>query len=380
MRDSSITELIKQPRLLDSRESVRRAAGIIRASDGSRALVVRDGHIAGIVTEHAITSAIAQADDPDAVLDAPVDSLVEPYPIYLSTSVSARDAAKLFAEQGVDMLPVVDGWGALRGVVYRKDVMGMLSRNLRPPAVGGMATPLGVYLTTGSISGGAGSIGLYLTGISLGVMMIVAKILGDALIVKLRMLATHSLPPQVNSKLMLSGTYEIAAAAVSIGIMLMLLRLSPLAGYHAAEHMTVHAIERGEDLTPDVVRRMPRIHPRCGTNILAALSVFVLITAQFPGEIAALIAVVVVILGRKALGDWMQAVFTTKPPTDRQLKNGIAAGEEILDRFHEHPNRQVYGFARIWNMGFLQAAAGMTTVLVAVYLIGTLFPKLPVRL
>lgn len=380
MPDSSITELIKQPRILDSRESVRRAAGVIRASDGSRALVVRDGHIAGIVSEEAIAAALAQAEDPEAILDAPVDSLVEPYPIYVSTSVSARDAAKLFAEHGVDMLPVVDGWGALRGVVYRKDVVGMLSRNLRPPAVGGMATPLGVYLTTGSVSGGAGSIGLYLTGITLGVMMIIARFAGDALIGRLRVLAMHHLTPQINSRLALTGAWDIAVAAISIGIMLILLRFSPLAGYHAAEHMTVHAIERGEDLTPDAVRRMPRVHPRCGTNILAALSVFVLITAQFPGEIAALIAVVVVILGRRALGDWMQAVFTTKPPTNRQLANGIAAGQQILERFHEHPNRQVYGFARMWNMGFLQAVAGMTTVLVAVYVIGKLFPKLPALL
>ncbi len=276
-------------------------------------------------------------------------------------------------EHGVDMLPVVDGWGALRGVVYRGDVVGMLSRTLRPPTVGGMATPLGVYLTTGSISGGAGSFGLYLTGISLGIMMIIAKVLGDRLMAKLDLLSAHA-PLAVRRALTSLSATEIISAVISIGIMLMLLRLSPLAGYHAAEHMTVHAIEHGEDLNPEIVRRMPRVHPRCGTNILAALSVFLLITAQFKdSEIAVLIAVLVVILGRKALGDWMQAVFTTKPPSDRQLKNGIAAGDQIIRRYHEHPNRQVYGFARIWNMGFLQAAAGMTTVLYAVYLIGKLF-------
>lgn len=378
MPNSDITELIKHPRVLDARESVRRAAGVIRASDGSRTIVVRDGHIAGVVTEEAITSMIARADDVDAALDAPVDSLVEPYPVYVSTSVSARDAAKLFAQNGVDMLPVVDAWGALRGVVYREDVVGMLSRNLRPAAIGGMATPLGVYLTTGSISGGAGSIGLYLTGISLGIMMILAKLIGDRLVIKLNTLAMHSLPPQLSAKIASMGIYDLVTAILSIGIMLMLLRLSPLAGYHAAEHMTVHAIEHGEDLSPDIVRRMPRVHPRCGTNLLAALSVFMLITSQFGGEMAALVAVLVVIVGRKALGDWMQSVFTTKPPSDRQLANGIAAGEEILRRFHEHPNRQVYGFARIWNMGFLQAAAGMSTVLFVVYLIGKLFPRLPV--
>jgi len=377
MPNSDITELVKQPRVLDARESVRRAAGVIRASDGSRALVVKDGRIAGIVTEQAIATMLAQAEDVDAALAGPVETLVEHYPLYVSASVSARDAAKLFTENDVDMLPVVDGWGALRGVVYRKDVVAMLSRNLRPATVGGMATPLGVYLTTGSISGGAGSIGLYLTGVSLGIMMILSKVLGDRLVSKVSMLAAHSLPPQVSMKIASMGILDLVTAAISIGVMLVLLKLSPLAGYHAAEHMTVHAIEHGEDLNPEIVRRMPRVHPRCGTNLLAALSLFLLITSQFhDSEIAVLLAIVIVIVGRKALGDWLQSTFTTKPPSERQLKNGIAAGEQILNRFHEHPNRHAYGFARIWNMGFLQAGAGMSTVLFAVYLMVRLFPML----
>jgi uncharacterized protein YqhQ len=32
----------------------------------------------------------------------------------------------------------------------------------------------------------------------------------------------------------------------------------------------VHAIERGEPLLAESVRAMPRVHPRCGTNIVAA--------------------------------------------------------------------------------------------------------------
>jgi CBS domain-containing protein len=374
---ADITELIKPPRVLSASDTVRRAAGAIRASDGSRMLVVKDGRVAGAVSEQAIATALAQADDVEAALDGPIDELVECCPVFVSTSVSAREAARVFAESGLDMLPVVDGWGGLRGAVYRKDVVGLLSRNLRPPTVGGMATPLGVYLTTGSITGGAGSFGLYLTGISLGVLMIVAKLIGDRMVGKLGILAAHYLPPLLNARISLLGLYDLVTAAVSIGIMLLLLRLSPLAGYHGAEHMTVHAIEHGEDLTTEAVRRMPRVHPRCGTNLLGALAIFVLITSQFGGEIAAMVAILVVILGRRAVGDWMQSAFTTKPPTDRQLANGIAAGEQILRRFHEHPSYQVFGFPRIWNMGFIQAAAGMSTVLFAVYLVEKLF-KVPV--
>jgi hypothetical protein len=47
--------------------------------------------------------------------------------------------------------------------------------------------------------------------------------------------------------------------------------------YHGAEHMTIHALEHGDPLTPDHVRRYPTAHPRCGTEFLVvviALSIF----------------------------------------------------------------------------------------------------------
>ncbi len=363
-----ITELIKPPQVLDARDSVRRAAGIIRASGGTRMLVVRDGRLAGSVSEDAIAAFLASSTDPESAYGDPVDPLVEPYPVFVSASVSVHDAMKVFAEHGVDTLPVVDQLGGLRGVVYRGDVVGFLTNNLRPASVGGMATPLGVYLTTGNLSGGAGSLGLYLTGISLALMMIVSKFFGDQMMSGFQHFAIHGLPAHIRA-MFVGDTAALISTVLSSGLMLLLLRLSPLAGYHAAEHMTVHAIESGEDLTPDAVRRMPRVHPRCGTNLLAAISIFILITAQFPGETAALLAIVVVMLGRRTIGDWMQAVFTTKRPNEEQLKNGISAGDEILHLFRERPNYQARGFERIWNMGFLQSAAGMSTVLFVVYLV-----------
>lgn len=365
MSNAGITELINHPQVLDVHDSVRRAAGIIRASDGSRALVVRDGRIAGSLSEGSIAAFLASAPDEESALGQQIEPLVENYPVFVSVSISARDAARAFAENNVDMLPVVDEYGGLRGVIYRSEVIGYLTMSLRPASVGGMATPLGVYLTTGSINGGAGSIGLYLTGISLGLMMIVSKLATDYL----RRYLMHVAGPHYLS-IAASGT---VSAVLSIAMLLVLLRLSPLAGYHAAEHMTVHAIEAGEDLKPDIVRRMPRVHPRCGTNILAGAMIFMLITSQFGSDMAVLVAMVVLVIGWRTVGNWKQSYFTTKPPSERQLASGIAAGQEILKRFHERPGYQAYGFKRVWNMGFLQASAGMGTVLTCVYMLEKLF-------
>lgn len=38
--------------------------------------------------------------------------------------------------------------------------------------------------------------------------------------------------------------------------------------YHGAEHMAIHAFERGEPLSVDSVSRFPPQHPRCGTSFL----------------------------------------------------------------------------------------------------------------
>ena len=48
--------------------------------------------------------------------------------------------------------------------------------------------------------------------------------------------------------------------------------------YHGAEHMTIHALEAGDPLTVDAVRKYPTAHHRCGTEflvILVLLSIFV---------------------------------------------------------------------------------------------------------
>ncbi|MCE5199634.1 MAG: DUF1385 domain-containing protein [Armatimonadota bacterium] len=379
--NSSIAQHIKSIPAVTPSDTVRRAAGLIRASEGTRILVLDGGHIVGTVSERGVAAYLSSADDMETALDSAIAPIVEPGGAFVNIATSLPQVAGVFASTDADVLPVIDDYGSYRGVIYRRDVVGSLTRTLRPPSVGGMATPLGVYLTTGSHTGGAGSFGLFLTGIWLGSMMIAASLIVgglQSLIMKLThlplsaMLASTPIPRMFN----LYDLPMYISMALTVIIFLVLLRLSPLAGYHAAEHMTVHAIEAGEALQPEIVSRMPRVHPRCGTNLLAAMSVFTLLVSRASSDVAVLVAIVVVIIGWRTVGGWMQQYITTKTPNQRQLKNGIAAGNEVLDHFQQRPNYQPVGFQRVWNMGFIQTAAGMGAVLTIMSIV-QLFVHLP---
>jgi len=368
MADNGISQLIKGCPVLTPGDSLRRAAGLIRSSDGSRLPVHDAGRIVGTVSERAIAAHIAAADDVEAALEAQIGPLVDPGTTLIDARVSLKEAAGVFASSGEDVLPATDDSGVYRGVLYRRDVVALLTRNLRPPTVAGMATPLGVHLTTGSVSGGAGNAGLFLTGASLSAMVILAGLIVEGL------QRLFSAATGINVSRLLASTpltyapnvYDLAfymTAVLTVVVFFLLMRLSPLSGYHAAEHMTVHAIEAGEVLTPENVRRMLRVHPRCGTNLLAAAGVFIILTTKVSSSVSVLLALVVVAIGWRAVGGWLQYLVTTKDPSERQLANGVAAGNELLRRFQEQPNYRATGFQRIWNIGFLQTATGMVTVL-----------------
>jgi len=54
--------------------------------------------------------------------------------------------------------------------------------------------------------------------------------------------------------------------------------------YHGAEHKSIHAYEKGEELTVENARKYPTLHARCGTAFLLLVLVFsiFLFTAVFP--------------------------------------------------------------------------------------------------
>ena len=52
-------------------------------------------------------------------------------------------------------------------------------------------------------------------------------------------------------------------------------------GYHGAEHMTIHAYERGLPLTHSAIRKFSPAHPRCGTSFLLTVVIVSIILFMF---------------------------------------------------------------------------------------------------
>jgi uncharacterized protein YqhQ len=125
--------------------------------------------------------------------------------------------------------------------------------------------------------------------------------------------------------------------------------------YHGAEHMTIHALEHDEPLTPEAIRRYPTAHQRCGTEflvvvIMLSIIAFSLVGRQTPvvmiGSRILLIPVIAAIgyeilrfgarhranLIVKALmypGILVQKI-TTRQPTDDMIEVAIVSMEEAL--------------------------------------------------
>jgi uncharacterized protein YqhQ len=54
--------------------------------------------------------------------------------------------------------------------------------------------------------------------------------------------------------------------------------------YHGAEHMTIHALEAGDPLVPDAVKKYPTAHPRCGTEFLVVVIILSIIAFSLVGR------------------------------------------------------------------------------------------------
>jgi len=51
----------------------------------------------------------------------------------------------------------------------------------------------------------------------------------------------------------------------------LIIKLTPIGKYHAAEHMTANAFDSSLKLTIENVRRQPRVHKDCGTNLVVSI-------------------------------------------------------------------------------------------------------------
>lgn len=340
--------------------------------------VLQDGVIVGMIDEEIVLSVSL-----DSHRELKVGDLMNPSipPVTVDTPLS--HAAWLMKTQGLPVLPVIGPDGRFHGMVKRSDIASALLVGIRPQRIGGMATPFGVYLTTGNHRGGVGDFALVVTGIVMALCLVTARVLVLAALYLADALLFPIWGGAYGTRLFVSYLTGFGSPKFSwlldilpwIEILLFftLMRLLPLTGYHGAEHQVVHAIEQGEALTPESVSQMPLEHPRCGTN-LAALAI--LITTVLFSSISPFVKTALVVLASffwRQLGMWLQRLFTVKHPKPHQLESGLKAGEELLARFQYRPSRTLPLLGQLWNMGFLQVLVGAWLILWSVNLLANTF-------
>ena len=368
--DPRVAAVARQVRPLSPETRIGLVADVLRMSP-YRALPVVDGdpeiggaRLVGMAREADVLGALLGATDVAGrarVREMPVRAVMQAPTYWATPGMRASEAAHLFHTSGADALPVIDAHGTFLGLVAQSDLVQDLVRPFRPPAVGGMATPLGVYLTTGRVSGGAGTLALILTGLVMFAIHLLAQGVGWA--GKEWLLVAFGASPVrgVVSPALREALAAVLPHGLQFALFLLMLRFSPVAGYHAAEHQVVHALERAEPLLVETVRAMPRVHPRCGTNLVAGvliLSLGSIALDPFLGWWSLGVAGVAALAYWRTLGAWLQQHLTTRPATDHQIRSGIEAARELLDRHSRAPYEGVRATARVWRMGFLQILSG----------------------
>jgi CBS domain-containing protein len=324
--------------------SLRKSAETIRQNGTSDIPVVEAGRLVGIINSSSLRMALAS----DMDLDASVDDWMVPAET-IGAHETGATALRRLEERNDSHLWVIDERQTLMGVVHVADLFPRRRPMPRPAAIGGMATPFGVYLTTGSLSSGPRKWALVTTGTCMIIILLCGQALGlwaDGNAAQLH------LPKFVAENL---GT------ALTLLVFMIGFRSTPLAAIHAAEHQTVHAIERGEELSLEVVRRMPRVHPRCGTNIFAGATIFLTVFGfeWIPSvELRLIAASLLTVVFWRRLGAIIQQWITTRPANDRYLAMGIQSGKELLNRYGETPITTPTWPQRIWNSGMLHTMVG----------------------
>jgi hypothetical protein len=255
----------------------------------------------------------------------------------------------------------------------------------RPPVprIGGTAMPGGVHFSSGNYGTGPSYL-LFLTGITViatgAAAMVLAYVLAwlggyltgrplsDALMGLANSSDFHYLPlVQVGTNLLIFLCF------------LVVLRVSPMSGYHGAEHKVVHCLEIYGVLDRDLAWTCPRAHRRCGTTLLAGFLPVLLVAlplAALPlwGPPAAVAVVAVCWFTRFRVGAAVQQVFTTKEPTAHQLDTALRAAEVLLERWRRDPTRKLPLWQSLWVRGYPQMVAG---VVVAVQVLSWVQVRLP---
>ena len=109
-------------------------------------------------------------------------------------------------------------------------------------------------------------------------------------------LATSLARAVIPSSIVLNVTEGLIRLALLVGYLIAISFLPDVRrvfAYHGAEHMTIHAFEHGDPLTPERIEPYPTAHPRCGTAFLLLVVVVSIAIFAFLPRVNLLVDLVV---------------------------------------------------------------------------------------
>ena len=192
---------------------------------------------------------------------------------------------------------------------------------------------------------------------SVALMLVLTLVLGVGLFFFLPLLIARFVAggqPGVVERVV-EGAVQVA---IFLGYLILIGRTSDVRRtfqYHGAEHMTIHALEAGDPLTVEEIRKYPTAHPRCGTEFLVVVILVSILAFSIVGrqEILVTIASRVILIPLIAAvsyellrfgarhrpnplvrvffepGIWVQKI-TTKQPTDEMIEVAIVSMEQAM--------------------------------------------------
>jgi len=141
----------------------------------------------------------------------------------------------------------------------------------------------------------------------------------------------------------LGGLFSFFAEFPILPIMILFfagMKLSPVGRYHGAEHKAVAAYEKYGEVTLQGAKSSSRIHPRCGTNILAYIVLVALLDPLISWWAYAFLQFILIseawfIFGRTrpsiTIGNLFQRYLTTTEPRRAELEVAVESMNRLLE-------------------------------------------------
>ena len=218
---------------------------------------------------------------------------------------------------------------------------------------------LGMRALTYSANVGVEAEGEELSSVAVAGMIAVALVFGVGLFFLIPVFASRALEGWVGSDLVTNLIEGIIRLGIFLGYIVLIGKMEGIRRvfmYHGAEHMTVHAQERGDPLDVESVRKYATAHPRCGTAFLLVVMVVAVVAFVFVGReplwwlvvsrivlvpvIAAAAYEVIRLSGRYSTNPLVSLItrpslalqsLTTRQPDDDQIEIAIAAMTQAID-------------------------------------------------